>query len=58
MDSLKIASLSGIKISLIFPKKADHFTVNKASQTYLAELVRAGVKFIYIIIQDSFILKS
>ena len=54
MDSLKIASLSGIKISLIFPKKADHFTVNKASQTYLAELVRAGVK-VYLYNNSGFI---
>ncbi|MDI9217832.1 cardiolipin synthase [Clostridium tertium] len=54
MDSLKIAALSGIKISVIFPKKADHFTVNKASQTYLAELVRSGVK-VYLYNDSGFI---
>lgn len=54
MDSLKIASLSGIKVSLIFPKKADHFTVNRASQTYLAELVKAGAK-VYLFNDSGFI---
>ena len=54
MDTLKIAALSGIKISLIFPEKADHLTVNRASQTYLAELKRAGVD-IYMYDKNSFI---
>lgn len=54
MEVLKIASLSGIKVSLIFPKKADHFTVNRASQTYLAELVRSGVK-VYLYTDSGFI---
>ncbi|MGV2685932.1 cardiolipin synthase, partial [Clostridium perfringens] len=54
MDTLRIASLSGIKVSLIFPKKADHFTVNRASQTYLAELSRSGAK-IYLYNKRGFI---
>ncbi|MGG7145110.1 cardiolipin synthase [Clostridium nigeriense] len=54
MDSLKIAALSGIKISLIFPEKADHFTVNRASQTYLSELKKSGAN-IYMYDKDSFI---
>lgn len=54
MDSLKIAALSGIKISLIFPEKADHFTVNRASQTYLSELKKSGAN-IYMYNKDAFI---
>lgn len=54
MDALKIAALSGIKISLIFPEKADHFTVNRASQTYLSELKRAGAN-IYMYDKNAFI---
>lgn len=54
MDALKIAALSGIKISLIFPEKADHFTVNRASQTYLAELKKAGAD-IYMYDKNAFI---
>ncbi|ERK28868.1 cardiolipin synthase [Clostridium intestinale] len=44
MDALRIASLGGVDIKIIFPEQADHFTVNKASRTYLGELMRCGVK--------------
>ncbi|SLK22863.1 Putative Cardiolipin synthetase [Clostridium chauvoei JF4335] len=44
IDALRIASLSGIKVTIIFPEQADHFTVNHASITYLAELMRCGAK--------------
>ena len=54
MDSLRIAALSGVKVSLIFPEKADHFTVNRASQTYIAELVRSGAK-VYLYNKNGFI---
>ena len=54
IDILRIASLSGVDVSLIFPEKADHFAVNRASQTYLAELQRAGVK-IYLYTKNEFI---
>lgn len=54
MDALRIASLSGVDISLIFPEKADHFAVNRASQTYLAELQRTGAK-IYLYTKNAFI---
>uniref|UniRef100_UPI003BAD5163 cardiolipin synthase n=1 Tax=Clostridium tertium TaxID=1559 RepID=UPI003BAD5163 len=54
IDALRIASLSGIKVSLIFPENADHFTVNKASKTYLAELNRSGAN-IYLYDKNAFI---
>ncbi|MDV4152685.1 cardiolipin synthase [Clostridium sp. AL.422] len=54
MDSLKIAILSGVIVSLIFPEKADHFTVNRASKTYLAELQKIGAK-IYFYKKNAFI---
>ena len=54
MDSLRIAALSGIEISLIFPERADHFTVNRASQTYLAELKKVGAN-IYLYDKNAFI---
>ncbi|MDU5111856.1 MAG: cardiolipin synthase [Clostridium sp.] len=54
IDALRIASLSAVKVSLIFPEKADHFTVNRASKTYLAELKRSGAN-IYLYNKDAFI---
>lgn len=54
MDSLRIASLSGINVELIFPEQADHFLVNKASLTYLVELARCGAK-IYLYNNQKFI---
>ncbi|GKX68087.1 cardiolipin synthase [Inconstantimicrobium mannanitabidum] len=44
MDALVLASLSGVEIKIIFPEKADHFLVNRASRSYLAELLRCGAK--------------
>lgn len=44
IDSLRIASLSGVKISIIFPEQSDHFIVNRASKTFLAELLRCNAK--------------
>lgn len=54
MDTLKIAILSGVTVKIIYPKKADHFTVNRASLTYLAELVRCGCK-VYLYSDKAFI---
>ena len=54
IDALRIASLSGIKVCSIFPENADHFTVNKASKTYLAELNRSGAN-IYLYDKNAFI---
>lgn len=44
MDALRIAALGGVDIKIIFPEQADHYMVNKASRTYLGELIRCGVK--------------
>ncbi|WP_027626657.1 cardiolipin synthase [Clostridium lundense] len=54
MDSLKIAVLGGIDVKIIFPGKYDHFTVYYASRTYLAELIKCGVK-VYFYDNKSFI---
>lgn len=54
MDALKIASLSGIDVKILFPGKYDHFTVYYASRTYLAELLKCGVE-IYIYDKNSFV---
>ncbi|MGL5084873.1 MAG: cardiolipin synthase [Clostridium sp.] len=54
VDTLRIAILSGIKVEIIYPKKADHFTVNRASLTYLAELVRCGAH-VYLFSNNGFI---
>lgn len=54
MDALKISILSGVNISIIFPEKADHFAVNRASKTYLSELQKIGAN-IYFYSKDSFI---
>lgn len=54
IDTIRIAILSGVNVRIIYPKKADHFTVNKASLTYLAELVRCGAK-VYLYSDKGFI---
>lgn len=54
IDTLRISALSGVNISIIYPKKADHKIVNRASLTYLAELVRCGVK-VYLYSDKGFI---
>lgn len=54
IDTLRIAILSGINVKIIYPKKADHFTVNRASFTYLSELVRCGAK-VYLYSNKGFI---
>ncbi|WP_072897590.1 cardiolipin synthase [Clostridium fallax] len=54
MDALTIAALGGVDVKIIFPEKADHFTVNTASKTYLAELMRCGVK-VYLYDKNSFV---
>ncbi|WP_459836463.1 cardiolipin synthase [Clostridium carnis] len=54
IDSLRIAALSGIDITIVFPEKADHIAVNRASRTYLSELVRCGAK-VYLYSSDGFI---
>ncbi|NKF08794.1 cardiolipin synthase [Clostridium gasigenes] len=54
VDTLRIAILSGITVKIIYPKKADHFMVNRASLTYIAELVRCGAK-VYLYSNKGFI---
>lgn len=54
IDTLRIAILSGVSVNIIYPKKPDHFTVNRASLTYLAELARCGAK-IYLYSDEGFI---
>ncbi|SHK80699.1 cardiolipin synthase [Clostridium cavendishii DSM 21758] len=54
MDALRIAALGGLDIRIIFPEQADHFMVNRASRTYLADLMRCGVK-VYFYDKTSFV---
>ncbi|MDM0690026.1 cardiolipin synthase [Clostridium perfringens] len=54
IEALRIASLSGIDVKIIFPEKSDHFMVNKASKSYLAELMDCGIE-VYFYDKSSFI---
>lgn len=54
MDALRIAALGGLDIKIIFPERADHFMVNRASRTFLGELMRCGVK-VYFYNKNSFV---
>ena len=54
MEAIKIASLSGVDVKIMFPEKSDHFMVNKASRSYLSELMDCGVE-VYLYSKDSFI---
>lgn len=54
MQALKTAALSGIDVKILFPAKYDHLIVYYASRTYLAELLKYGVK-IYLYDKESFI---
>lgn len=44
MEALKVATLSGIDVRILFPGKYDHFMVYYASRSYLAELIKCGAK--------------
>jgi cardiolipin synthase A/B len=44
MEALKVASLSGIDVRILFPGRYDHFLVYYASRSYLAELIKCGAK--------------
>lgn len=44
MEALKMASLSGIDVRILFPGKYDHAAVYYASRTYLLELLKCGAK--------------
>lgn len=46
-ESLKVAALGGIKVKILFPGRFDHYIVYQASQTYLKELIKCGVKIYF-----------
>lgn len=54
MEALKIAALGGIDVRILFPGRYDHISVYYASRTYLAELIKCGVK-VYFYRKDSFV---
>jgi cardiolipin synthase A/B len=54
MEALKIATLSGIDVRILFPGKYDHFMVHYASRSYLAELIKCGAK-VYFYKKNSFV---
>ncbi len=47
LDALRIAALSGIKVSIMIPNKPDHIFVYWATYSYIGELLEAGAS-IYI----------
>ena len=48
MDALKLALLSGVEVSLMIPKKIDHWSVHFASLSYVNDLLKFGLKvYIY-----------
>ncbi|EJO5346037.1 cardiolipin synthase [Clostridium botulinum] len=54
MNAIKVASLSGVDVRILFPGRYDHLVVYYASRTYLEELIKYGVK-IYFYDKKSFI---
>lgn len=44
LTALKVAALSGIDIKLMMPKRSDSKIVHWASQSYISELLEAGIK--------------
>ncbi len=54
MNAIKVASLSGVDVRILFPGRYDHLVVYYASRTYLEELIKYGVK-IYFYDEKSFI---
>lgn len=47
LDALRIASVSGIKVSIMIPNKPDHMFVYWATLSYIGEMLKAGAE-IYI----------
>lgn len=48
LESLKIASLSGVDVRLMIPNKPDHAFVYRATTSYCGELIESGAKvYIY-----------
>ncbi|MEG0006017.1 MAG: cardiolipin synthase [Clostridium sp.] len=54
MEALKVAALSGVKVSIIFPGQYDHLIVHYASKSYLGELLKCGAK-VYLYHKKSFV---
>lgn len=54
LNSIKIASLTGVDVRILFPGRYDHILVYYASRTYLEELVKNNVK-IYFYDKNSFV---
>lgn len=44
MTALRIAALSGVRVSIMLPSKPDHFFVYWATHSYVGELLASGVK--------------
>lgn len=44
MDTLKVASLSGVTVRLLVPHRSDSTLVNAAARSYYTELLKAGVQ--------------
>lgn len=48
LDTLKVAALSGVDVSIMIPNKPDHMFVYWATYSYIGEMLKAGVRiFIY-----------
>ncbi|AKN32126.1 cardiolipin synthase [Clostridium carboxidivorans P7] len=54
LNALKIASLSGVDVHILFPGKYDHILVHYASRTYLEDLVKNGIR-LYFYDQHNFV---
>ena len=44
LEALRIASLSGVDVRIMFPNKPDHVFVHWATYSYIGELLKSGVK--------------
>ncbi|MEY8000999.1 cardiolipin synthase [Clostridium sp. Mt-5] len=44
LNAIKVASLSGVDVRILFPGRYDHILVYYASRTYLEDLIKNGVK--------------
>ncbi|MFL0196682.1 cardiolipin synthase [Clostridium sp. WILCCON 0269] len=44
LNALKVSSLSGVDVRIIFPGRYDHILAYYASRTYLEDLVKNGIK--------------
>lgn len=47
LTALKIAALSGVDVKIIIPEKSDSWLANFSTQSYLEELMEAGVKIYF-----------